>query len=121
MLVTLFQNGGWGMFPVLGLGLLGLAAAAHYAARADARSRGSIEALSRALVWTIVVAVSTDFMAVFHALTNESIPEAQLTRILYMGSWEALSPLPMGAAFLVLIWLLVAVGQRRVDARVPAV
>ena len=120
MLITLFQNGGWGMFPVLGLGLLGLAAAGHFAARGDATARGSVEALSRALVWTIVVAVSTDFMAVFHALTNESIADAQLTRILYMGSWEVLSPLPMGAAFLALIWVLIAVGQRRVDARVPA-
>ena len=67
-----------------------------------------------------MVAVAINFMAVFHALTNEAIPESQLTRILYMGSWEALSPLPMGGAFLVAIWLLVAVGQRRIDARLPA-
>ena len=121
MLLTLFRNGGWAMFPVLGLGLIGLAAAGHFAARGDARSRGFLDAITRSLAWATVTAVAMDFQSVFHALTNESIPDAQLTRILYMGSYEALSPLPMGGAFLVMIWFLVAVGQRRVDARVPAV
>jgi hypothetical protein len=35
-----------------------------------------------------------------------------------MGSYEALSPVLMGGAFLMLTYVFVAVGQRRVDARV---
>ena len=120
MLLTSFRNGGWAMFPVLALGLIGLAAAGHFAARGDARARGFLDAFCRSLAWATLVAVGVNFMAVFHALTNEAIPEHELTRILYMGSWEALSPLPMGGAFLVVIWFLIALGQRRVDARLSA-
>ncbi len=120
MLSQLFRNGGFGMYPVLVLGLVGLATAAFFAARGDKRARGFLQQLVRSLVWAMIVATTLDFMAVFHYLTGEAVPAEQMTRTLYEGAFEALSPLPMGGAFLMLIYLLLAIGERRADARVPA-
>jgi hypothetical protein len=67
-----FRQGGWGMFPVLIVGLVSLGSAAFFAARGDAGLRPSLQALSRALV---------------------------------------------GFMMMALLWLLVAVGERRIAQR----
>ena len=113
-----FKLGGWGMYPILFVGLASLGTAAFYAARGDARLRGSLEAMSRALVWFIVTAVSSDLVTVCFYLKGPDIPAEQRLRILLEGVGESLTPLTMGGAFLALMWLFVAIGQRRVDQRV---
>lgn len=113
-----FRLGGWGMYPILVVGLVGLGAAAFYAARGDGRLRGSLEATSRALAWFIATAVASDLIAVCFALRAPDIPDSQRARILLEGIGESLTPLTMGGAFMALMWLFIAIGQRRVDQRV---
>jgi hypothetical protein len=89
---------------------------ASWAPRADVRVRGSIEALCRALVWFTVTAVVTDLITVLFYL--QGLGEGPNVKILYQGVGESLTPVAMGGAFLSLIWVLMAIGQRRADVRV---
>lgn len=113
-----FKLGGWGMYPILIVGLIATGNSAFYAARGDARVHGSIKALSKALVWFIATAVSSDLIAVFFFLKGQNTADPQHTKILYEGLGESLTPLTLGGAFLGLVWTLAAVGQRKADQRV---
>ena len=113
-----FRLGGWGMYPILLVGLISLGSAAYYAARGDARTRGMIDALSRSLVWFTATAVTTDLITVLFYVKGLDTRDGGHLKILYEGLGESLTPLVMGGAFLALIWALVAVGQRRSDQRV---
>ena len=123
MLKQLFTDGGWGMFPILGVGIVGLLTSAYYALRADPKTRGFLDLLAKGLFWFIVTSFASNLVAVMHALgSNMSFEESaagdrMMTRILYVGFGESLSPMVMGPAFLALIYTLTAIGQRRVDAR----
>ncbi len=114
-----FKMGGWGMYPILVVGLVCLGTSAFYAARGDGRVRGSIEALSRALSWFIATAVATDLITVcFFLSSDKGPPPEMMTRIFFQGLGESLTPLAMGGSLLSLSWLFTAVGQRRADQRV---
>lgn len=113
-----FRLGGWGMYPILVVGLVCLGTSAFYAARGDATVEGSIRSLSRALGWFIATAVASDLTTVFFFLQRPEVPEGKLTRILLEGLGESLTPLVLGGAFLALSWLFTAVGQRRAAQRV---
>jgi hypothetical protein len=118
MFMTLFRNGGFGMYPVLVLGLVSLATAGFFAARGDGKIRGFLDAIDKALLWAVIGATTSNFMTVFHVIANDEMSGDKRAWILAMGSYEALSPVAMGGAFLMLTYVFVAVGQRRVDARV---
>jgi hypothetical protein len=115
----LFKLGGWVMYPILVIGLVTLGAAGFYAARGEARTRGSIDALVACLVAAVVMALSTDLTTVVFHLASEKGPKDTfgILRILCQGFGESLSPVTLGSAFLVLVFALTALGQRKVDAR----
>ncbi len=113
-----FRAGGWGMFPILFVGLLTLGASAYYAARGDAAVEGSLRALGRAVRWFVAVAVASDLIAVCSYLQRPEVSDDRLTRILLQGVGESLTPVVLGGAFLALSWLFAAVGHRRAARRV---
>ncbi len=112
-----FRQGGWGMFPVLIVGLVSLGSAAFFAARGDAGLRPSLRALSRALVGFMVTAVASNLIAVCFFLQRPELDDGTRVRLLLQGTGESLTPLTLGGAFLALLWLLVAVGERRIAQR----
>ncbi len=113
---TLFRDGGWSMFAVVGFGFVALATAAYYAARPDAQHEGFLKWMSRATLWSVVSGICSDLATTFHYACQ--IDDAnQRTRIVIEGSAESLSPGILGFAFLALVALLTAVGRRRLDAR----
>jgi len=115
-LYTLFREGGWSMFMVVGLGLVALATAAFYAARPDAKHEGFLKWMSRAVLWSILAGMCSDLATVFHA-TN-GIEDTNLrTQITMVGAAESLSPGIMGFVLLSLVAMLTAVGRRRLDSR----
>ncbi|MCS6902596.1 MAG: hypothetical protein NZX77_22900 [Polyangiaceae bacterium] len=114
-----FRAGGWGMFPILLVGLLNLGSSAYYAAaRGDVLVEGSHRALGKAVWWFVAVAVASDLIEVCSYLQKSEVPDAKLTRILLQGLGESLTPVVLGGAFLALSWLLAAVGHRRAARRV---
>jgi drug/metabolite transporter (DMT)-like permease len=115
-LYTLFRDGGWSMFAVVGFGLIALATAAFYAWRPDGKHEGFVKWMARATLWSILAGMCSDFATVFRVLVE--IEDAnRRTQIMFEGSAESLSPGIMGFVLLSLTALLTAVGRRRLDAR----
>lgn len=111
-----FKAGGWGMFPILIVGLIALGAAVFSAARGQKEVRHFAQGLSKAVFWMTLTAFFTDMTAVIEYVTKgEEVP----WRIFLVGLGESIQPCVLGTGFLGLIALLVAIGKRREQQRLP--
>jgi hypothetical protein len=114
-MVRFFAEGGWGMYPVLVMGLMLVWAAARYAIDTEPVRLRFIAAISLALVVTMVHATWTCIAAVFHYL--EQSPGENFTRTLMTGLMESTRPATLGGALLAIALILVAVGAYRSSQR----
>ena len=117
-MLQFFQEGGWGMFPVLAFGLVLLGTSRRYAWDAEpARLRFAI-AMSALLVVSMTHAMLSDVAAVFHYLQDpERAPDSDFSRILVTGLMESTRPGAMGGAMLTLAMVLIAIGVYRAGRR----
>jgi hypothetical protein len=114
-MVQFFVEGGWGMYPVLVMGLLLIGSSIRYAIDTEPVRLRFIAAISLALVVTMVHATWTCFAAVFHYL--EQSKDEQLARSLMTGLMESTRPATLGGALLVVGLILVAAGVYRSGRR----
>jgi len=111
------REGGWGMWPVLLLGLVSLASAGRYMARPERHCLPFVAALWVTLVVVVVHATVTDVAAVFRYLEDPArAPDGQVARLLVAGLKESTRPAALGGIFLTLVPLLVAAGMYRAGA-----
>ena len=107
---TLIRNGGVPpMLFILLTGLVGLAAAFHFALRARRQSLGFIKKMALA---TLYAAEKS-----FEQAASEAEALPRVTHIVVEGLAESTSPGILGFSFLALTAMLVAVGRRRLDER----
>jgi hypothetical protein len=107
-------EGGWGMWPVLLLGLVALASATRYALRPERLCLRFVAILWLTLLVVIVHATITDVAAVFHYLEDPvRAPAPEMARLLVGGLKESTRPGALGGVFLTLVPLLAAVGVYR--------
>ena len=117
--VEFIREGGWGMWPILLLGLVTLASATRYLARPERGCVPFIAALWVALLVVVVHATVIDVGAVFHYLENPvRTPDGQMARTLMTGLKESTRPAGLGGIFLTLAPLLVAAGLYRESAAI---
>lgn len=116
-MVEFFKNGGFGMWPVLVFGLITVATAGYYAFRAQAQVKGFIEWMSRTVLFASLTGTITGIATTLGYVTSDKCPRSELTVTTMMGIRESLSNAIMGFAFLTVIFLLTAIGQRRLDAK----
>jgi hypothetical protein len=114
-MVNFFVEGGWGMYPVLVMGLLLVWAGFRYAQDGEPVRLRFIGALSLALIVTMVHATWTCVAMVLRFL--ESVPDAEFRRTLMTGLMESTRPIFLGGALLSLALTLVAVGAYRSGER----
>lgn len=115
-MIEFFKEGGWGMWPILVLGLVTVGAGARFAIKPERRQIGFLGAIGLATLISIVHATWTDFGTVFGALSDEKFaPDTVAPRILAEGLKECTRPGAMGGSFLTLAAILVAVGMLRLD------
>ncbi len=114
-MANFFVEGGWGMYPVLILGLLLVTVSLRYARDGEPVRLRFIGALGLTLVVTMLYATWTCVAAVFHYV--ETVPEAEFRRTLMTGLMESTRPALLGGALLVIALILVAVGVYRVGDR----
>ena len=108
------KEGGWGMWPVLLLGLAGVASAARYAVRPVPGCLPFVAALWLTVGVVVGHAVITDLAAVFRYLEDPTrAPDPQFARLLVTGLKESTRPAALGGIFLTLMPLLAAVGLYR--------
>ena len=110
-----WQDGGWGMWPILVFGLLAIVSAARFAWRGEHRLAGFIRWMAMTTVTSSLLAFSADMHAVFNYLIHEAAPDDRL-KILLEGMREASNSLSFGLILLTLTCLLVAIGYRRFPA-----
>jgi hypothetical protein len=103
------------MWPLLVLGIVGLATAAWFAWRAEGRVRGFLDSMSRAIVCVTLATLALDVMkTLYYAARAEPAVKSAL---IMQGLGESMSPLLLGFGLLSLIHLLTAIGQRRLDGK----
>lgn len=108
------REGGWGMWPVLLLGLVALASATRYAIRPERLCLRFVAVLWLTLLTAVVHATVTDLAAVFRYFEDPGrAPDLQVARLLLVGLKESTRPAALGGIFLTLVPLLAAAGIYR--------
>jgi hypothetical protein len=109
-------EGGFGMWPVLAVGLVALLTGARYAATGDGSARGALEALVGAILAMAFAGFFAGLVATGSYITG--LPEeAAVARVAITGAKEASNNLVLGFTLVGLVQLQLALGRRREDAR----
>lgn len=115
--VEFMREGGWGMWPVLLVGLVSLAAAIRYAVRPERLHFRFAAALWLTLLVAVAHASLTDVAAVLGYFDDPGrATDSQIPRLIIMGLKESTRPAVLGGIFLTLVPLLAAVGIYREGA-----
>jgi hypothetical protein len=103
------------MWVVLLFGLITLVASGLFAFRPDERKIGFIRAMSAATLFSVLSGVSSDLAAVMHKVPQhpEWSKSPELHLIVMTGIGESLAPAVLGFTLLSLVWMVAAVGVRR--------
>ena len=122
-MLEFFLAGGVPMLGVVVCGLAALVAAVRFAMSPDRRKIGAIASLSVAALASSVLGFAADLATVAGAINkNEDFQKPDMMPlVLIQGFRESLSPVILGFALLTVIWLVMAVGYRRLAPRLPAV
>ena len=110
-----FMNeGGWGMWPILVIGVVTLASATRYAIRPERLCLRFVAVLWVTLLTAVAHATVTDVAAVFRYFEDPArAPDNQSVRRLFLGLKESTRPAALGGIFLTLVPLLAAAGVYR--------
>jgi hypothetical protein len=114
-MVQFFIEGGWGMYPVLVMGLMLVWAAARYAIDTEPVRLRFIGAIALALAVTMLHATWTCIAAVLHYLQQS--PKEPFAQTLMTGLLESTRPATLGGALLTIALILIAIGAYRSTQR----
>ena len=114
-MLKLIHHGGFGMFPILVFGGIGLLTAAWFAWRAEQRVRGFLGLMGPVVIFATLAAFAQGIISTLFAAAHAPPPIKSV--LIMRGVGEAMSPLVLGFVILTLPYLLTAIGQRRLDGR----
>jgi hypothetical protein len=122
-MLEFFLAGGVPMLGVVVCGLAALIAAVRFAISPDKRKVAAIVSLSLAALASSALGFAACLATVFATIgkMEEWQKPEVLPLVLIQGAQESLSPPILGLALLTVIWLVMAVGYRRLAPRLPAV
>lgn len=114
-MIEFFREGGFGMWPILFIGLVLLGASGQFAYKPDTRRLGFLGALSLSVVLSTLMATWTDLGAVFYHVANDERFRDAPDRgaIILQGLAESTRPGAFGFSILAIASLLVAAGMSR--------
>jgi hypothetical protein len=116
------KSGGYAMWFILIFGLLALAAAGLFAARPDQRRIETVRALSRATLFSVLTGIVAGLAAVGAQVPArpEWADSPRIHLIVMQGISESLANGVLGFTILSLVWMVMAVGYRRLASSLPA-
>jgi hypothetical protein len=121
-MLDFFRAGGFNMFPLTVFGIALVITAIKFARNADAQRLSLIRALTTTIVFATILGVAAGLASTAHYVVEH--PEAAKDPLPYLlqGFAETMTNVLLGGSFVVLAWLLVAVGVRRMppEHRDPA-
>src|SRR5512137_1201718 len=112
-MLMLIREGGFVMVFVLGFWLTALVAALLFAVRPAQRKLPFIRGMSHATLFAILSGICADLAAVGHAIPGRFADDPKWYYALILGFGESMAPGIMGFTLLSLVWLVSAVGERR--------
>lgn len=113
-----FMEGGWGMYPILIVGLVLLWSSCRYAIDREPARRPFITVLSLAYLAFIAQSLLMDVATVFWALSEgHKYPADQLVLVLLEGLKESTRPAILGLGLLSLSLVAVSIGLYRTGLR----
>jgi hypothetical protein len=112
-MLLLIREGGFQMVFVLGFGLTTLVAAILFAVRPAQRKLPFIRGMSHATLFTILAGICADLAAVGHAIPGRFAEDPKWYYAMILGFGESMAPGIIGFSLLSLVWLVSAVGERR--------
>lgn len=114
-MAALFAAGGIPMFFIVAFGLIALVAAVLFAIRPDVRKVEAVKSLSIATVLSVFAGVASDFAAVGYNVPRhpEWSRSPNVGLIILEGFAESMSPAIFGFSMLAVVWMIMAVGHRR--------
>jgi len=115
-MLEFFRAGGFNMFPLTALGIAILFPAVRFARNADPQRLSLIRALTTAIAFCTITGVAAGLASTCHFVVTQ--PEAQKDPLpfLLQGFAETLTNVMLGGAIVLLAWILVAVGVRRMPS-----
>ncbi len=116
-MLDFFREGGWGMYPVLVIGLVLVWGSGRYALDGEPVRVRFITAAALALIVFSLEGMLTDVATVFWALSENKFPGEPMSKILLMGLKESSRPGILGFLLLGLALVLVTIGVYRVGRR----
>lgn len=113
-MIELFMEGGWGMWPVLVFGMVTLGAAVRFTRKPEMSQLRFLAAMALTTLVSTIHATWMDVAMVFKFLEDpQRVPDADVTRTLFMGLKESSRPGLLSGILLTLACLLVAIGLLR--------
>ena len=112
-MLKLIQEGGFAMLFVLGFGLTALVGAVLFAVRPARRKLPFLRGMSHATLFAILSGICADLAAVAHAIPRQFADDPKWYLVTILGFGESMAPGIMGFTLLSLVWLVSAVGERR--------
>ena len=110
-MLDFIKAGGFSMLILLALGVAILIPAVKFARNADPQRLSLIRALTMAVVFATIVGVTAGFAATCHYVVSNE-PKEPLP-VLLQGFAESVTNVILGGSIVVIAWILVAVGVRR--------
>src|ERR1043165_5006031 len=118
-MLDFFKAGGFNMFPLTVFGIAMLVTGIKFARNADAQRLSLIRALTTTIVFCMIIGVAAGLASTAKYVVN--VPEAQKDPLPYllMGFAETMTNVMLGGSFVVLTWILVSFGVRRLPKENP--
>jgi len=112
-MINFLSSGGFTMLVLIALGIAILIPAVKFARTADPQRLSLIRALTQAIVFCTVVGVAAGLAATSHFVVTSPDAAKEPLPFLLQGLAETLANVILGGGVLVLAWILVAFGVRR--------
>ena len=115
-MMYLMKAGGFPMWIVLLFGIISLAGAILFVREPEEGKLGFIRGMSVATVFAILSGVFSDIAATCYHAVNVAEFRTNMTESVIVGISESMSPAILGFSILAVVWLVTAVGVRRLAA-----
>ena len=107
------RAGGFNMFVLIALGLFAIPTAVRFAADADAHRLSTLRALTWAIVFSAIIGFVSGVAVTALGVARDPELMKDALRILLIGFAESCANLILGGGIAAIVWILIAVGIRR--------
>jgi hypothetical protein len=118
-MLDFFRAGGFNMFPLTVFGIAMLITGVQFARNADPQRLALIRALTVTIAFCTIIGVAAGLATTAKFVATQPEGQKEPLDFLLLGFAETMTNVMLGGSFVVLTWILVAVGVRRMPKENP--